>query len=64
MSAVTDRQKDEIDSLVSDRKRLRLEKKFEQADKIRDKLSKMSIELIDHKKKTVWVRKEKIKADR
>ena len=51
----------EIDSLIIKREELRKEKQFEEADKIRDKINEMNIELIDHKGKTIWVRKEKIK---
>ena len=60
---VTSTQKSEVDTLVSERERLRREKHFEDADKIRDKLSEMNIDTIDHKGKTVWIKKEKIKAD-
>jgi cysteinyl-tRNA synthetase len=41
----------------------RKEKQFEKADKIRDKLNEMNIELIDHVGKTIWMKKEKIKAE-
>ncbi|MCE9617588.1 MAG: cysteine--tRNA ligase [Nitrosarchaeum sp.] len=60
---ITLEQKQEIDNLITDREQLRKEKKFQEADKIRDKLNEMNIELIDHKGKTIWMRKEKIKAD-
>ena len=60
---ITDNQKEEIDKLIIDREKARNEKQFEDADKIRDKLNEMSIELIDHKEKTIWMRKEKIKAE-
>ena len=60
---ITLEQKREIDNLITDREQLRKEKKFQEADKIRDKLNEMNIELIDHKGKTIWMRKEKIKAD-
>ena len=52
----------EIDSLIIKREELRKEKQFEEADKIRDKINEMNIELVDHKGKTIWVRKEKIRA--
>lgn len=55
--------KQEINNLIADREQFRKEKKFQDADKIRSKLHKMNIELIDHKEKTVWMQKEKIKAD-
>ena len=60
---ITLEQKQEIDNLIINREQLRKEKKFQEADKIRDKLSEMNIELIDHKGKTIWMRKERIKAD-
>jgi len=60
---ITLEQKQEIDNLITNREQLRKEKKFQEADKIRDKLNEMNIELIDHKGKTIWIRKEKIKAD-
>ncbi|EPA05398.1 cysteine--tRNA ligase [Candidatus Nitrosarchaeum limnium] len=56
-------EKQEINNLINSREQLRKEKKFQDADRIRDKLNEMNIELIDHKGKTIWVRKEKIKAD-
>ncbi|MSV33448.1 MAG: cysteine--tRNA ligase [Nitrosarchaeum sp.] len=60
---ITLEQKQEIDNLITNREQLRKEKKFQEADKIRDKLNEMNIELIDHKGKTIWMRKEKINAD-
>ncbi len=56
-------EKQEIDSMITRREELRREDRFEEADEIRDKVSQMNIELIDHKGKTVWVRREGIKAD-
>ena len=61
---ITDNQKKEIDNLIIDREKARNEKQFEDADKIRDKLNEMNIELIDHKEKTIWMRKEKIIAEK
>jgi cysteinyl-tRNA synthetase len=61
---ITDNQKEEIDNLIIDREKARKEKQFEDADKIRDKLNEMNIELIDHKGKTIWMRKENIKAEK
>ncbi len=60
---ITENEKQEIDELVKNREQFRKEKQFEDADKIRDKLNEMNIELIDHKEKTIWMRKEKIKAE-
>jgi cysteinyl-tRNA synthetase len=56
-------EKQEIDNLISNREKLREEKQFEKADQIRDELNEMNIELIDHKGKTIWMKKEKIKKD-
>ena len=56
-------EKEEIDSLISNREKLRGEKQFEDADKIRDQLNEMNIELMDHKGKTIWMKKEKIEKD-
>jgi len=61
---MTEGKKQEIDNLISSREKLRKEKQFEDADKIRDKLNEMNIELIDHKKRTIWMKKEKIKAEK
>jgi cysteinyl-tRNA synthetase len=49
--------------MIKNRKQLREEKQFEEADKIRDNLNEMKIELIDHKEKTIWMKKENIKAE-
>ena len=56
-------EKQEIDNLISSREKLREEKQFQKADQIRDELNEMNIELIDHKGKTIWMKKEKIKKD-
>jgi len=59
---MTENEKKEIDNLIKNREEFRKEKQFEDADKIRDKLNEMNIELIDHKEKTIWMKKENIKA--
>jgi len=61
---ITDSEKNEIDKLIVDRENARKEKQFDDADKIRNKLNEMNIELIDHKGKTIWMRKEKIIAEK
>ena len=61
---ITESEKREIDELIKNREEYRKEKQFEKADKIRDKLNEMNIELIDHKEKTIWMRKENIKAEK
>ena len=57
-------EKQKIDELILNRERFRDEKQFDEADKIRDELNKMNIELIDHKERTVWMKKEKIKSEK
>ena len=61
---ITENEIQEIDELIQNRETARKEKKYEDADKIRDKLNEMNIELIDHKGKTIWMRKEKIKSEK
>ncbi len=60
---ITSEQKKQVDEMIATREKLRLEKLFDEADKIRNQLDEMNIELIDHTKKTIWMRKEKIKLD-
>ena len=58
---------DEIKStfeLINKREKLREEKKFEDADKIREEIASLGISLIDHKNKTLWMKKESIKAEK
>ena len=58
---------DEIESvfeLINKRVSLREQKQFEEADEIRDEIASMGISLIDHKNKTLWMKKEAIKAEK
>lgn len=52
-----------INELIQNRELLRAQKKFQDADKIRDQITQMGIVLIDHKNRTTWMKKEKIKSD-
>ena len=52
-----------INELIQNRELLRAQKKFQDADKIRDQISQMGIVLIDHKNRTTWMKKEKIESD-
>lgn len=52
-----------INNLIQKRESLRAQKQFHEADKIRDQISEMGIELIDHKNRTTWMKNEKIKSD-
>lgn len=55
----SDDEKMEIEEKVIDRDKLRAEKKFKEADEIRKDLLTRSVELIDHKGRTVWIKREK-----
>ena len=61
---MTDDLKQDIDTMIENREKFRQEKQFQEADKIRDKLNEMNVELIDHKGKTIWMKKENIKAEK
>jgi cysteinyl-tRNA synthetase len=60
---VTDGEKQAITEMIKKRDELRAQKQYQEADKIRDKISQMNIVLLDHKDKTIWMKKEKIKSD-
>ena len=60
---ITETEKQVIDNLIISREQFRKEKQFDKADEIRDKINEMNIELIDHKGKTTWMKKENIKSD-
>jgi cysteinyl-tRNA synthetase len=60
---ITEEAKQDVDKLIESREQFRKEKKFDDADKIRDKLNEMNIELIDHKGRTIWMQKENIKSE-
>jgi cysteinyl-tRNA synthetase len=50
-----------IEELVAERNRMRAEKKFKEADEIRKKLlEERSVELFDHRGRTVWAKRERI----
>ena len=60
---VSNAEKNEVNQLVKKRDEYRAEKNYEQADKIRDKITEKNIIFVDHKNKTTWVKQEKIKAE-
>ena len=60
----TDEEIKEVNDLIEQRESFREEKNFQDADKIRDKISDKGIELIDHKNKTSWIKKEKILSEK
>lgn len=53
-SEVSEEEKQEIERLIKQRNELRARNMFEEADKIRERLKEMGIELMDHKRRTVW----------
>ncbi len=61
---MTEDMKREIDTMIENREKFRQEKQFSEADQIRDKLNQMNVELIDHKGKTIWMKKENIQAEK
>ena len=53
------------EELIALQTRLELEEKqFDEADKVRDEIAIMGISLIDHKSRTIWMKKEAIKAEK
>ena len=56
-----DEERKEIEAMVAERNKLRAEKKFKEADEARKKLlEERSVELLDHKGRTVWVKRERL----
>ncbi len=64
IQTVSDEEIESVFKLINKRETLREEKQFEEADKIRDQIAGMGISLIDHKKKTLWMKKEPIKSEK
>ncbi|MGQ0772488.1 MAG: cysteine--tRNA ligase [Nitrososphaerota archaeon] len=60
---VTEQEKQSITDLIKKRDFMRAQKQYQEADKVREQISQMNIVLLDHKGKTIWMKKEKIKAD-
>jgi cysteinyl-tRNA synthetase len=59
VSEADDTEKKEIENFISKRDQLRRQKKFDESDTIRNKLvDEYSVELIDHKKRTIWSKVE------
>jgi cysteinyl-tRNA synthetase len=55
----SEKEMEEIEEVIVQRNKLRAEKKFAEADEIRKKLLEHSVDLLDHKGRTVWVKREK-----
>lgn len=57
----SDEEKKEIEELIVERNKLRAEKKFQSSDDIRKRLiEKYSVELMDHKDRTIWKKVENL----
>jgi cysteinyl-tRNA synthetase len=55
----TEEEKKGIEELITVRNKLRAEKKYQSSDDIRKKLiEKYSVELMDHKDRTIWKKVE------
>ena len=63
VQTVSDEEVKSIFDLINKRETLRAEKQFDEADKIRDQIAGLGISLIDHKNRTLWMKKEPIKAE-
>ncbi len=57
---LTKEENESTKKLVEQRKKLRDEKNYQEADNIRKQLSDDGIVLIDHKKRTIWMKQENI----
>jgi len=60
---VSDEEKNSINRMIKKRDEYRIEKNYEEADKIRDEIAGKNIIFIDHKNRTTWVKQEKINAE-
>ena len=63
VQTVSDEEVKSIFDLINKRETLRAEKQFDEADKIRDQIAGLGISLIDHKNRTLWMKKEPVKAE-
>jgi cysteinyl-tRNA synthetase len=54
-----EQEKKEIEEMIALRNKMRAEKKFKEADEVRKKLLARSVELMDHKGRTVWKKAER-----
>lgn len=55
-----EQEKKEIEEMVALRNKMRAEKKFKEADEVRQKLLALFVELMDHKGRTVWKKVERL----
>jgi cysteinyl-tRNA synthetase len=59
IAEASDKESKEIEETIIQRNKLRAEKKFKEADEIRKMLLERSVELLDHKGRTAWVKRGK-----
>ena len=52
-----------VNEMIRQRREMRQAGRYDEADSIRDRISEMGIELLDHKSGTSWIRKEPVKAE-
>ena len=52
-----------VNEMIERRRELRRTGQYERADRIRDEIAALNIELLDHKSRTSWVKREKIGAE-
>ena len=64
IQTVSDEEIKSVFALIKKRENLREQKQFEEADRIRDEIASIGISLIDHKSRTLWMKKETIKAEK
>ena len=64
IQTVSDEEIESVFKLINKREELREQKQFDEADKVRDEITSIGISLIDHKNKTIWMKKESIKAEK
>ncbi len=60
---VSESEKQAISNLIKQREEFRVQKRYEEADKIREQIAAQNVVLLDHKNKTIWMKKERIPAD-
>ena len=52
-----------VNEMVRQRREMRLAGRYDEADSIRDRISEMGIELLDHKSGTSWIKREHVRAE-
>jgi len=64
VQTVSDDDEKSVFDLIHKRENLREQKQFDEADKVRGEIASRGISLIDHKSRTIWMKKEVIKAEK